>query len=214
MNTQNLTFSRSQTGATLIVALVILGVMTILAVSTMKSSTLQERMANNSRQKLIADNAAESALREAEQWLFSEVNSVNRISDHFFSTPTQGCYADRDLPSIAQISGDRVADSIADLSDDDLWLADTDTSRSTLDLNEDWDDGDWARTPRVVIEILGPVKAGENKKGGTAQNLDGEMSQPLTGPWVFRITAIGWSKNPDIYSVLQTTYTTGRQFGG
>lgn len=218
MNTNNRRCLQSvtkQRGATLIVALVILAVMTVLGVSTMKSSTLQERMANNARQKLIAESAAESALREAEEWLFNEVTSPAKITDHFLVSPTQGCYSDREIPSLAATSIRRLTTFIGDISDDDEWMADTTESRSVKEINNAWVDGDWARTPRVVIELVGSLRAGENNGGVVAvQNLDVENTPSHDSPWVFRITAIGWSKNPDIYSVLQSTYTTGRQFGG
>ncbi|VUD47060.1 hypothetical protein TDB9533_00949 [Thalassocella blandensis] len=212
---QKISAVKNQAGATLVVALVILAVMTILGVSTMNSSTLQERMANNARQKLIADSAAESALREAEEWLFNEITNRASITNHFLVTPTQGCYSDRTISGLSVTPIRQLATFIGDLSDDDEWLADATESRSVVDINAAWTDGDWARTPRVVIELLGPLRAGTTNQGaGTAQNLDVETAPSYDSPWVFRITAIGWSKNPDIYSVLQSTYTTGRQFGG
>src|SRR5690606_3767551 len=56
-------------GAVLIVALVLLLVMTILGVSSLSSTTLQERMAGNLRDSNLAFQAAEAALREGEEFL-------------------------------------------------------------------------------------------------------------------------------------------------
>lgn len=60
---------RAQHGAVLIVALVFLMVSTILGVTAMSSTSLQERMAGNLRDSNLAFQAAESALRDGENFL-------------------------------------------------------------------------------------------------------------------------------------------------
>lgn len=55
-----------QTGAALVVALVLLLVITILGLSSMRGTSLQERMSANLRDRGLAFQAAEAALREAE----------------------------------------------------------------------------------------------------------------------------------------------------
>lgn len=61
-------FSR-QSGAALITSLVFLTVLTILGMSTLGTALLESRMAGNARDKLIAFQAAEAALRDAEQYI-------------------------------------------------------------------------------------------------------------------------------------------------
>ena len=58
-----------QTGAVLIIGLIMLTVMTLLAVSSMQSSGLQSLMSTNMQDKMTAFEAAESALRAAETFL-------------------------------------------------------------------------------------------------------------------------------------------------
>ncbi len=58
-----------QQGAVLVVSLILLLVMTILGVSSMSSTTMQERMAGNLRDNNLAFQAAESALRDGEEFL-------------------------------------------------------------------------------------------------------------------------------------------------
>ncbi len=58
-----------QRGAVLVVSLVLLLVMTLLGVSSMNSTTMQERMAGNLRDNNLAFQAAESALRQGEEFL-------------------------------------------------------------------------------------------------------------------------------------------------
>ena len=55
-----------QEGFVLIVGLVILGLLTMLALSGMRDTTMQEKMAGASRDSGLAFQAAESALRDAE----------------------------------------------------------------------------------------------------------------------------------------------------
>lgn len=62
-----------QSGAVLIIALVMLLLMTIVGVSAIKGSNLQELMAGNVRDKQVSFQAAEASLRDAE----AAVNTVN-----------------------------------------------------------------------------------------------------------------------------------------
>ena len=60
---------KHQTGASLIVSLMLLIVLTLLGLSGMQSTVMQERMSNNVRDKGMAFQAAESALRSGESWV-------------------------------------------------------------------------------------------------------------------------------------------------
>ncbi len=59
---------RRQRGAILAVSLIILLIMTVLGVSTMRSTSLEERMAANKRDRSLSFQAAEIGLRDAEQY--------------------------------------------------------------------------------------------------------------------------------------------------
>lgn len=59
------TTGHQQKGAVLIVSLMILLVLTILGISGLSSSSLQERMAHNFQQSLVAFQSAESAISRA-----------------------------------------------------------------------------------------------------------------------------------------------------
>lgn len=58
-----------QNGAALILALIFLLLMTMLSTSSMRTATMQERMAGNTRDWNLGFQSAEAALRVAEQWL-------------------------------------------------------------------------------------------------------------------------------------------------
>jgi type IV pilus assembly protein PilX len=63
-----------QQGAVLITSLIVLLLLTIIGVSSMRSSIMEEKMAQNTRNHLVAFEAAESALRDADQWI-SDLNA-------------------------------------------------------------------------------------------------------------------------------------------
>jgi type IV pilus assembly protein PilX len=67
MNTKSsLSLQTSQRGAALITALIILVALTVIGVSAFKTSNLEELIVGNLRDKQVAFQAAESALRDAE----------------------------------------------------------------------------------------------------------------------------------------------------
>lgn len=66
----------SQSGAVLLVALVMLLLLTILGAAAMRDTNLQERMAGNMRDHNLAFQAAEAALRFAEQEVKTDYNDL------------------------------------------------------------------------------------------------------------------------------------------
>ena len=62
-------FPLYQRGAALIVGLLMLVVMTLIGVSAMQTDLLEEKMAGNQRDLDLAFQAAESTLRDGENWL-------------------------------------------------------------------------------------------------------------------------------------------------
>ena len=98
MKNPAIAFRGRQSGAALVVSLIFLLLMTLLSTSSMRSATMQERMAGNTRDYNLGFQAAEAALREAENYLqttavlpeFDDtnahyvVNSPNRPSWHTY----------------------------------------------------------------------------------------------------------------------------------
>jgi len=66
---QKLSFA--QKGIALFISLVLLLVLTIIGVSSVQSTSLEERMARNAHDSVLAFQAAEMALRQAEEWLIA-----------------------------------------------------------------------------------------------------------------------------------------------
>jgi len=117
-----------QRGVVLIMALVILMVLSLLGVSSMRNSSLQERMSGNARDYQVAFEAAEIALRAGEDYL----GLIATTSD-FNSSGNNGKFTPRTL------------------SDPDAWKVETNWSSgktTTVDVTSLPND------PEYMIELL------------------------------------------------------------
>ena len=65
-----------QKGSVLVISLIILVAMTLIGITAMRTSVMQEKMAGNMRNKELAFQAAEATLREAEQYVQNNVIST------------------------------------------------------------------------------------------------------------------------------------------
>ncbi|KAA3650042.1 MAG: pilus assembly protein PilX [Proteobacteria bacterium] len=73
MNQQRIQAQYGQRGAALIVSLIVLLVLTMLGLTAIQNSSLQARMATSMVDRSIAFEAAEAALRDAQNWLDAQV---------------------------------------------------------------------------------------------------------------------------------------------
>jgi type IV pilus assembly protein PilX len=179
-----------QKGAVLVVSLLILLVMTVLGVAAMGTTTLQERMANNNRQQQVAFQAAEAALRAAENYLAVNITKLTDLTTKFNSgAPVVGNYAER-----APITGVATYPRPASFSifDDNDWLA----AGNAVEVNTV---ATVTRFPRYIIEYVGRV-------GPPPTDYSGK--KPDTRQYGFRITAIGWGEGatPNSRYLVQSTY--------
>lgn len=82
---------RTQQGAALIVALVLLLIMTLIAVGASRTSVLQERMAGNLRQGTVAFEGAEATLRLGEEWVEDQVGGARPVAVSLASCASAPC---------------------------------------------------------------------------------------------------------------------------
>ena len=169
---------KNQRGSILIVSLMILVVLTMLGVSSMTTSSLQERMAGNFRDRQIAFQAAEMTLAYAEEYARNNINAVS-----FFNN-TDGYYALYSGPTNLSAF-------------DDSWWTDTDSQALPTTIDQ-------VRTqPRFVVEYRGDI----GQEEGTSINLGGYGESSGSGIIAnFRVTvrATGLSDNTVI--ILQSNY--------
>ncbi len=68
--------TKKEKGAVLVVGLIMLLIMTLLGITTMHTSVIEEHMNGNLRDKMLAFQAAESAVRNAEQFIEGVVSTA------------------------------------------------------------------------------------------------------------------------------------------
>lgn len=159
----------AQYGAVLLVSLMILLIMTVIGIAAMSTTTMEEKMAANNQQRQQALQAAETALRDAEDWLFNNVTTVADLADFDGSDGLYGT-----APTVVGIT---LSPPAFDIYDDTAWVSNGVASQNLLPNQAQ---------PRYIIEYLG------DNDGERGSNLDpNEARKPAR--YNFRITAVGWS---------------------
>jgi Tfp pilus assembly protein PilX len=215
-----------QRGAVLIFALIVLVIMTILAISGIGNSTLEQRMSSNYTQSATAFQAAEQALREAEEWLYaknaSDATFKNMDASTWWfksTTVSDGLYT----AMYADPDGAKVCKGVGgcefDPRDESQWCSDMSSAGSVCklpkgyvtlgttlkdkmlspvgqDLNGDGTIDSVAQQPRFIIEYIGP-RILSNVLNYDSQN----VIPPLQA---FRITVIAWGRDASTHRVLQS----------
>lgn len=191
---------RSQRGVALIMSLVMLLILTILGVSSVQTTSLQERMSNNARDANLAFQGAESAVREAELYLEDTTSLLP-----FENTNTEGRYnatddgdGPIDFDSFTWI--DTADPDASDGCERGNGLEDRDCEIVDLEITN------VAAQPRYVIEFLKTVVSDEDRL-----NLDNIGQDTGTGrTQIFRVTTFGVGGTSTARVLIQTTY--GRRF--
>ncbi|GEM_PF-252377 len=214
---------RTQRGAALVVAMLLLLVMTLLGISGVENSLLEERMSGNFHESYTAMQSAETALRTAENWLTAEVTagavqfipksdtSYDPEKDWFGGSgtaPIKGLYSTQAAPGISTpCQGKAPKDCSFTATDEDHWCTDSsicetlpkgyitlgDTGLPAID--EDL----VSQQPRLIIEYIG------RGLGPSPSIVMGESSTD-TRMYAFRITAIGWGREKTTRYALQSHF--------
>jgi type IV pilus assembly protein PilX len=171
----------TQQGVVLIIGLIMLTVMTLLALTSMQSSGLQELMSNNTKDKVTAFEAAESAIRAAEVYL-----------------DTQGAL------NISAFDNDETDGLLANLFDEAWNEASISWSGANSDAVEVDVMAGVASNPRYVIQHIGPIVPGINNQ----LNVDNSYGSGTTDSMVemFKITARGTGGSDNTVVVLEAMY--------
>jgi len=172
-----------QEGFVLIVGLVILGLLTMLALSSMRDTTMQEKMAGASRESGLAFQAAESALRDAENCI------TNPAAKCGFDEVTNDTHFDQDDATFPKHN---------DLFDATTWVAYDPPGDATV----------LAGVPpggaKYIIRKANAVSAGA---GGAEIGLGGYGDSEATeSQAIYEITARGAGESGAGQSVLRVYY--------
>lgn len=167
---------QKQQGAVLMVSLMILTVLTLLSVTAMSMSGLQEKMAGNIKDKTTALQAAEAALRQGEEYL----NCMDTAPTPCPNTAT----------ACASGIWDRNADKVNDLltKDHSWWI--TNARLYTVNICGRTSAAPAisgvAAQPRYLIEYI--------------------TSDVATGKYYYRVTARGTGGNNAAEAIVQSVY--------
>ena len=172
-----------QSGATLIITLIMLLIMTMLGVTTIKTTVIGERMTGHFFNKQLSFDAAEAALRVGE-------NAADAFPTTAPTDGTNGLY----VPNPTGIA---------------IWLNPAIPRAPPTAGNPGWQDragilasGDpLAAQPQYIAEYLGGVPRDEN----CALDADTSTNQDC---WrhAYRVSAQGWGKNLNAQSLTQSTF--------
>lgn len=103
---------RYQSGAALILSLLMLLILTLLAVSGMQGTVMQERMVSAQRDGLLSFEIAEAALRDGEAFLENSVNTLNSFNGSG-GLYAQGAAPDPSLPATWAGTASRTGTAVA-----------------------------------------------------------------------------------------------------
>ncbi len=181
-------YKSKQNGVVLFMSLILLSVLTILALTGMRTSIVDEKMSGNLRDSQLAHQAAESALRDAETF-------INNLAGLSALTNNNGLYR----------SGFEAAKLEPDYLDPGTWNP-TNTSNyteaSTLGTNSSGED-QLALPPKYIIKHLGTQDIC-NTSGITDPN--SAFNTNLCKREIFRVTAHGTGLSRDTTKILQAYF--------
>ncbi len=168
--------SRNQQGAVLVSVMIYMLVLSMIGISSMRGTAMEERMASNQWEQSRAFQAAESALIDAGQWFLFQPNLIEASSDG-----TSGVW-----PTGA--TSNAVANGTFDWSANGLVYG-TGSGNSTSLF------GDLYSPPRYVVEEAG-FEPSDN---------DPDTLAKRTGVFYYSVSALGSGRSEGSRSVLQTT---------
>lgn len=192
--------ARSQQGATLIVALVILAVITIMGLASMRSSNQQLLMSASARDRAIAFQRAEEALLIAEQELRG--GNAPSIFNYTPGCPEGLCFFgefDRQTPpDQCRLTGEAVGAPVWTISDN--WAAGR--VRPAL-IGDAGEDGDGGLTVPYIVEFMCFVPSGRRATTGGS---GGSVQQSEADVPLYRITARATGDSQRATVMLQSVF--------
>jgi type IV pilus assembly protein PilX len=168
-----------QPGISLVVVLLFLLIMTVLGITAVRTSNLEEKMSGNERDRELAFEAAEATLRDAERDI-----ALNITASAAFANP---CANGLCTPPVAGVSA---VDSVN-------WMGAAPKVYGTGSGAAAYPVA-LARAPRYVIELMPdmPAPAGESLN----------QRSTVSGGTPFRITATAWGRKQSTQVQLQVVY--------
>ncbi|GHT82697.1 hypothetical protein AGMMS49960_17500 [Betaproteobacteria bacterium] len=198
MKTSTLTLaSRHQRGATLIVAMILLMIMSLLAITSLRASIQGERMSSATFDRNLAFQAAEAGLRMgekiAQKWAVGDITTPD-IAAATLPTPDGACPSETSNSAGLYLFPDPDCGDVERWSSDSLWH---DIDSSDIVDDSTFTDDVLSLSPKYIVELV-------NKEAPC----DPTSLTPKLECYRFRVTATSASANDRSKVVLQSIYAT------
>jgi type IV pilus assembly protein PilX len=173
----NRTLRHRQSGTALVVAMLFLVILGMLGVTTMTATTLEERMAGNTRDRDVAMQAAEAALRDAERDISNTVPANGRVvTVAMFDAVCTSALCTEGVPVLTNVDDTAKSAFLGQFTGELAMMQGP------------------AVQPRYVVELLNTLPPQVPVPPAGQQVRD------------FRITAKGYGRNTNTIVILQTVF--------
>ena len=195
--------TQKQTGAALIVGLILLVIITLIGYSTMKGTMLQEKMAAGLHNRVLAYGGANSALRNGESFLYNLIDSTNGV--FIEGTPTGRLfkvYSQYQEPGNPESGLNPIVENFKKND----WTSSPGTSHSENLTSTSYVNADLSVNPEYLIEHVLFTTAGSNgtiEFGGVAAGAGSDAAQQKA----FLVNAKSRSGDGNSFSLLQSLFT-------
>lgn len=196
------TLRRKQSGTALLIGLLVLVVLSLLGTTAMQQTVVQERMAGGLRNEHLAWHAGESALRNAEQFLWSWYETTNGVKLVGDANGSLGVYSAAPVNSYVQSFRGTSA-----------WMSDGTPHTHDFTTNPTGADAAVAlkNNPRYLVEELTPDGvggAGEGAEfdGGGEYSTGGSEGELI----YYRITSRATDGTGNVVRMYESTFTLSR----
>lgn len=179
---------RNERGSVLVISLVILLVLTLIGIGGMSTTIMQEKMVGNARERETAFQAAEAALRDAEEEIRTSIDLTTP-----FRPNCAGGYCEP-----ATTGPDVWEDATLVDWESESW----DSASNVIDYGSKTPPGDVdlegvGKQPGYILERLPVVAVGESLVSS---------APPSSGNQWYRITAEGYGRNANAKAMVQSVY--------
>jgi len=178
---QNMTygfcFYSRQKGVVLIIGLIMMLLLTIIGLSAIRGSNMQELMTSNMRDRNMAFQAAEAALRFAEGLIDTETSNCGTY------TGVNGCFTDQN--TVTPVLKWNIT----------AWSNNSVEANVNLSVS---------KKPRYVIEKITTKSVVTSDTGGSVEF--GAAAAPGNIMVTYRVTSLGYGGTEDSQVVLQSTF--------
>jgi type IV pilus assembly protein PilX len=178
----NIPFHSNERGISLVIVLLFLVMLSVLGMTAIRTSSLEEKMTGNERDRQIAFEAAEAALRDAEREIFQSLNADSPFASD--------CADGLCTPATTAVPQWDAVD----------WMSATPREYGVFSGAGAYPIADLARPPRYIIELLPRLPPAAGNSAGMGARASTAGGTP------FRVTAVGWGRRDTTQVRLQSVF--------